>query len=194
MTGLETLTSAARQWLLGRARAAIVARIGDVLLGHGVEVAPGTDLLAQVSAGRGCFVSLHRRDGALRGCIGTFDATTALRHNVERMAVAAATADPRFPALRRGELGECQIEISALTLPRSIALADIEVGVHGLQVSRGARRGVLLPQVAVEHAWDRETFLAHSCLKAGLPPEAWRDVSTCVEAFTAEVFGEPVPS
>lgn len=141
----------------------------------------------------GAFVTLHA-EGQLRGCIGTFEVTHPLAETVSRMAVAAATSDPRFPPVRPEELQEITIEISVLSPRRRILdPGEVQVGVHGLHVQRGTRRGVLLPQVPVEAGWDRETFLDHTCRKAGLPPEAWRDPSTLIEVFTAEVFGEHPP-
>ena len=141
----------------------------------------------------GVFVSLHK-SGQLRGCIGSFDTTRPVTSQVEEMAVAAATRDPRFSSVTPSEVEALDIEISVLTSPRVIEdPKEIEVGTHGLIISRGYRRGVLLPQVAVEHRWDREAFLAHTCHKAGLPPDAWKDQETSIEVFTAEVFGEASP-
>jgi AmmeMemoRadiSam system protein A len=138
----------------------------------------------------GAFVSLHSR-GALRGCIGTFMASVPLHETVMDMAVAAATEDPRFEPVRPHELREIDIEISVLSPLRRVAdPAEVEVGKHGVYITRGRHRGVLLPQVATEYGWDRETFLEHTCHKAGLPPEAWKEPGTIIEVFTAEVFGE----
>lgn len=144
---------------------------------------------------RGAFVTLHRialtnEHRELRGCIGTFESELPLVKTIQRMAISAATADPRFSPVRSDELAHLQIEISVLSSLFPIQAANIDVGVHGLCISRGWQRGVLLPQVAVEHDWDRETFLAHTCLKAGLPREAWKRQDTLIEAFTADVFGE----
>ena len=138
----------------------------------------------------GAFVSLHRH-GQLRGCIGTFETDSPVVGQVREMAVAAATRDPRFRPLTREELEGLDIEISVLTPPRLISdVAEIEVGQHGLVISRGYRRGVLLPQVATDHGWDRETFLRHTCVKAGLPQDSWQKPDTKIEVFSAEVFGE----
>jgi AmmeMemoRadiSam system protein A len=141
---------------------------------------------------RGAFVTLTRR-GRLAGCIGTFRSDKPLAEVVEEMAISAALHDPRFPSVRGEDLQSMEIEISALTPLREITdVSDIEVGTHGIYISRGARGGVLLPQVAVEHGWDREQFLAHTCLKAGLPPDAWQEGAT-IEVFSAEVFSEADP-
>lgn len=139
---------------------------------------------------RGAFVTLHKR-GELRGCIGTFRSDKNIADVVSEMALASAFEDPRFPKLELEELEEIDIEISVLSPLRKIKnVNEIEVGKHGLYISRGFRSGVLLPQVATEYNWDRETFLVHTCLKAGLPEDAWKDPATKIEVFTAEVFGE----
>jgi len=100
--------------------------------------------------------------------------------------------DPRFPPVRAAELDMLQLEISVLSPMFTIAPEDVVVGKHGLLISHGGRRGLLLPQVAPEWGWDRETFLAQTCRKAGLPPDQWRHGAK-IEAFTAEVFGEFTP-
>jgi len=138
---------------------------------------------------RGAFVTLHK-GAQLRGCIGTFESSDPLIDTVQRMVVAAATKDPRFPAVLTDELADLWLEISALTPRRQATADEVEVGTHGVYVTRGYSRGVLLPQVATEHNWDRETFLDHTCLKAHLPADAWRDSETTIEVFSAEVFGE----
>lgn len=136
----------------------------------------------------GAFVTLHI-EGRLRGCIGTFQSSTPLFRNVAAMALSAAFSDPRFRPLTSEELPEVDWEISVLTPMRRVEdLQSIEVGRHGLYVVRGYLRGVLLPQVAVEYGWDRETFLSETCCKAGLPRDAWRSGAE-VYAFEAQVFG-----
>ncbi len=146
---------------------------------------PSRGLLTQ----RGAFVTLHK-DSRLRGCIGTFLSTRPLYQTVQEMAVAAATQDPRFPPLTLEELPEVEIEISVLSpLKRIEDVKEVEVGRHGLYIVKGLNRGVLLPQVATEQGWDRETFLAHTCLKAGLPPDAWKEGAD-IYTFTADVFSE----
>jgi AmmeMemoRadiSam system protein A len=108
---------------------------------------------------------------------------------VQECAVAAATEDPRFPPVSANELPSLRIEISVLTPLVPIRPEEVQVGRHGLMVSKGRMRGLLLPQVPVEWGWDREMFLDQTCVKAGLPPSAWRHGAT-LQAFTAEVFGE----
>jgi len=143
----------------------------------------GTDLTA------GAFVTL-RRGGDLRGCIGTFHAAEPLYRTVAEMARSAAIGDPRFPPVRPDEVSNLEIEISVLTPMRRIRDPnEIEVGRHGLCIARGHHRGVLLPQVATEYGWDRTEFLEHTCLKAGLPLNAWQEGAD-IYVFEAEVFGE----
>jgi len=107
------------------------------------------------------------------------------------MATAAATRDPRFPPLAARDLPGLTVDVSVLAPPRRIRdSAEIELGKHGLEIRRGPRRGLLLPQVATDHDLDRETFLAETCRKAGLPAGAWREADTEIWAFEAEVFGD----
>jgi len=140
----------------------------------------------------GAFVTLEK-DGELRGCIGHMTADRPLGLTVQQMAVQAATGDPRFPAVTLDELTHIEIEISALSPMEALSqdrLGDIEIGKHGMIVTRGRQRGVLLPQVAEREGWDRETFLCATCRKAGLPMDSWRKPGTEIEVFTADVFSE----
>lgn len=138
---------------------------------------------------RGAFVSIKTK-GNLRGCIGIFASDKSLYLTVVDMAVTAATQDPRFVPLTESELSEITIEISCLTALKKVkGTTEIEVGRDGLYIVKGYCRGVLLPQVAVECCWDKETFLEHTCLKAGLPPDGWKDGAD-IYTFEAEVFGE----
>lgn len=135
-------------------------------------------------------MTLHK-DGQLRGCIGYIEAVKPLLDTIEEMARAAAFSDWRFNPVTAPELPRLEIEISVLSPITAVAdPASIVVGVHGLIVSRGSKRGLLLPQVAVEWGWDRETFLAQTCVKAGLPESAWKEKGTKIECFSAEVFSE----
>ena len=138
----------------------------------------------------GAFVTLRSPDGTLRGCVGVLESTDPLEKTVARMAVAAARSDRRFDPLREDELAEIVIEISALGALRKARPEEIEVGRDGLLVRAGGRQGVLLPQVASHHGWDRETFLDKTCGKAGLPTKAWREATAEIFAFAATVFGE----
>ncbi len=140
---------------------------------------------------RGAFVSLHRRDsGALRGCLGDLLPRRPLIESVAQMAVAAATRDPRFPAVTVEELPELQIEISALTPLYAIRPEQIQVGVHGLMIVKGESKGLLLPHVPLAHGWHREDFLANLCLKAGLETDAWRSGTVELLAFKTELWKE----
>ena len=178
------LTNDEKRTLLSLARRAIDAYLAG---GKSVALPPGKGELGQVC---GAFVTLHKR-GQLRGCIGNMIGRGPLVETVRDMAIAAATQDPRFPAVGSDELKDIDIEISVLSPMRQIKdVGEIKVGTHGLLMRRGIYQGVLLPQVATEYGWDRETFLRHTCLKAGLPTEAWKDPETTIEIFSAEVFGE----
>lgn len=170
---------------------ALARRSVETYLGEGRRLRKGKDYPEVAPEPRGAFVTLKTREGDLRGCIGTILPAGPLDETVVRMAVAAAVEDPRFPAVRLPELPRLRFEISALTVPEPVPdLGKIQVGRHGLIVTRGSRKGLLLPQVAPEWGWDREEFLRHTCLKAGLHEEAWRDPQTLVEWFEAEVWGE----
>lgn len=137
---------------------------------------------------RGAFVTLHKR-GRLRGCIGYIQGIRPLYQAVIDMAEAAAFDDPRFPAVTKEEFPELDLEISVLSpLSQVEELSEIQIGRHGLYITLGAFSGLLLPQVATENGWDRETFLEQTCLKAGLPPEAYRDEEARLYLFSAEVF------
>lgn len=139
---------------------------------------------------RGAFVTLKKR-GHLRGCIGYIKAVKPLWETVQEMAVAAAFHDPRFPSLQAGELKDLSFEISVLSpLQRLKHIDEIEIGKHGLYIVRGYNSGLLLPQVAVEYGWDRETFLRETCYKAGLSPQAWMDKEAEIYIFSADYFGD----
>jgi AmmeMemoRadiSam system protein B/AmmeMemoRadiSam system protein A len=137
---------------------------------------------------RGAFVTLHKQ-GKLRGCIGHIQAEKPLAKTVVEMAKAAAFHDPRFPPVTSEELELLEYEISVLTPLRRIStVEEIEVGIHGIYMKRGSSSGLLLPQVATEWDWDRTTFLEHTCTKAGLPEDAWKDNKTEIYIFSADVF------
>lgn len=137
----------------------------------------------------GAFVTLHNQ-GRLRGCIGLFSATQPLHETICDMAYSAAFKDPRFPPLSAAELRQIDLEISVLSPLRKIAdINEIEVGKHGIYITKGFNRGVLLPQVAVEHKWNKFTFLEQTCYKAGLSGNSWQSGAD-VYVFTAVIFGE----
>lgn len=150
---------------------------------------PGT--LTEV---RGVFVSLHNGE-RLRGCTGYIEGLKPLVDAVRDLAVASGTRDRRFPPVTVVEVDELEIEVSVLSpLAPVAATSEIEIGRHGLYVRLGYRSGLLLPQVATKYGWDVETFLAHTCDKAGLPADAWREVEGMeIYAFTAQIFHEPAP-
>jgi AmmeMemoRadiSam system protein A len=138
----------------------------------------------------GVFVTIHTK-GDLRGCLGRLEHDRPIAENVAHLAAVVSDSDPRFPPLRASELADTVIEISALAPEIEVRdVTGIEIGRHGLIVEQRYRRGLLLPQVAIEHGWDRETFLNHTCIKAGLPPDAWRHGARLF-TFEAQVFGEP---
>jgi len=150
-----------------------------------IPLHPPTPHLAEL---RGVFTSLYLR-GGLRGCVGYALAVSPVYRAVAETARAAAFEDIRFAPVTLEEARDLQIELSILSPPREIAAEDIEPGRHGLLITMHGRRGLLLPQVSIEHGWDRITFLEQTCRKAGLPFDAWQKGAT-IEAFTAEVFGE----
>jgi AmmeMemoRadiSam system protein A len=137
----------------------------------------------------GAFVTIFHA-GELRGCLGRVEPDTPLGDAVSHLACVVSDSDPRFAPVRPDELPDITIEISVLTPERELTdVAEIEVGRHGLIVEHGRHRGLLLPQVPVEHGWDREAFLEHTCLKAGLERHAWKR-GVRLYVFEAEVFGE----
>lgn len=139
---------------------------------------------------RGVFVTL-RRGGSLRGCIGYVRDCKPLCDAVIHCAIAAGHEDPRFRPVRMEELDKIEIEISVLSpLSRLGSTDEIEIGVHGVMVEKQRQRGLLLPQVALEHHFDRQRFLEETCRKAGLRRQAWQDEDTTIFVFTAEIFGE----
>jgi len=139
---------------------------------------------------RGAFVTLTKK-GSLRGCIGYIQPVAPLYKAISDMAIAASTRDPRFPPVSEEELKDIHIEISVLSpLKLFSETNEIEVGKHGLYMTRGNNAGLLLPQVATEHRWTREEFLRQTCIKAGLPTQAWKDKATQIYTFSAQIFSE----
>ena len=186
MSSEVALTSAERSTLLTLARRALEAHV----LADKELVTSDITLTDALKEKRGAFVTLEV-DGNLRGCIGYVEAMKPLWQTVVENAVNAAVSDPRFPPVRADEVAKIHIEISAMTPLRQIKdVSEIQVGKHGLMISRGWYRGLLLPQVATEYGWSRDEFLSHTCGKAGLPADAWKDPQTRIEIFSADVFGE----
>jgi len=171
-----------RRQLLAIARDTIAAAIDE---SHPKPSAWGGGLLDEPGT---AFVSLHR-GGELRGCIGSFVRDRPLRDVVHDMALAAAFEDPRFSPVTAAELDALDVEISVLSDLQRVPPQAIVAGHHGVSIVLGGRKGVFLPQVARESAWDRDTLLAETCRKAGLDAEAWRDPTAEISVFTAETFG-----
>ena len=138
----------------------------------------------------GCFVTI-KQNGELRGCIGNFQSELPLFKEVAEMAAASATKDPRFYPLQEIDIDSISLEISVLSPLHKIENIDeIKIGKHGIYLEKGYYRGVLLPQVATEHDWDRETFLKQTCLKAGLPTDAWDAEDADIYIFSAQIFAD----
>lgn len=170
-----------RELLLGLAHDSILAALEN----RDVSLDPPTAHLAEP---RGAFTSLYLH-GGLRGCVGYVLPVSSVYRAVADTARAAAFEDSRFYPVTLEEARELKVELSILSPPQAIAPDAVEVGRHGLLISMHGHRGLLLPQVPVEHHWDRLTFLEQTCRKAGLPRDAWEKGAT-IEAFIAEVFGE----
>jgi AmmeMemoRadiSam system protein A len=143
---------------------------------------------AHLAEPRGAFTTLYYR-GGLRGCVGYVLPVTPLYRTIAESARGAAFDDSRFSPVTRDEARELRVSLSILSPPQPIRADQVEIGRHGLLVSLGPCRGLLLPQVAVEHHWDRIAFLEQTCRKAGLPPNAWQ-TGAKLEAFTAEIFAD----
>jgi len=175
----QEYTPAERKLLLELAHQAIMSAL------EGREISL-TTINQHLSQPRGVFTTLYCQR-KLRGCVGYPTAQLPLYRTVIETARAAAFDDPRFIPVTLSEAQELQVSLSVLSPLKPIKAEEVEVGRHGLLISNGARRGLLLPQVPVEHGWDRITFLEQTCRKADLPLDAWSSGAT-IEAFTAEVF------
>ncbi|MFQ6096201.1 MAG: AmmeMemoRadiSam system protein A [Armatimonadota bacterium] len=177
------LTKEQQERLLGLARESLVAAANG-------QPAPDPAIADEaLTRNCGAFVTLHKR-GELRGCIGLIEAVKPLYRSVIEMARSAALNDPRFPPVSPSEVDEIDVEISVLSPLRKIErVEEIQVGRHGLLVRKGYQSGLLLPQVATEYGWDRQTFLEHTCQKALLPRDAWKQGAD-IYTFEAFVFGE----
>lgn len=184
---MSPLTNDERQVLLRLARQALDTQLGT--LRSGSSTIDAARLPAPLQARSGVFVTLRNRGGELRGCVGYLEPRYPLYRGVMEAAVGAAARDPRFAPLTSAELPEIELEISILSPPAPIRADQIRIGFHGLVVTEGLSRGLLLPQVARAQNWGPERFLEETCRKAGLAPDAWRQ-SARVEGFQADVFGE----
>ncbi len=171
-------------------------------LSEGKVLRPPKDVPEKLLNHGASFVTLLKViDGEreLRGCIGYVKPVEPLVENVIHAAIAAATQDPRFPPLSIRELGSVIIEVSVLSEPEPVKdlgrdrLKSFTIGNHGLVIRKGFFSGLLLPEVPVEFCWDNETFLAETCIKAGLHPDCWLDSDTELYRFTARTFREVKP-
>ena len=170
---------------------ALVRRAVELFVREGRHLESG-ESAPFFSRREGVFVTLTVPEG-LRGCVGTVESEKPLSKTLVHYAIAAATQDNRFAPVSEAELPRLRYEISILSgLRRADSPDELQVGTHGVMVESGARRGLLLPQVALAHRWDRVTFLEQVCMKAGLPAGAWRG-GAALWLFTAEVFGEEFP-
>jgi AmmeMemoRadiSam system protein A len=159
--------------------------IESLVAGRQLSLQPASPHLAEP---RGVFTTIYRH-GELRGCVGYVQAVLPLYQAVVETARASASQDTRFTPVTPEEVQHLQVSLSVLSPLRPIHAEHVTIGKHGLIVTMGGRRGLLLPQVPVEHAWDRVTFLEQTCRKAGLFPDAWK-AGAVLESFTAEVFGD----
>ncbi len=167
-----------------------IAREAIVHLLTGKKYTPPEQTESALNQCSGCFVTITQ-NGQLRGCIGNFQSRQPLYREVATMAVAAASQDPRFPPMTRADLDKFDLEITVLSpLERIDDINQIEVGVHGIYIIKGLNRGVLLPQVATEYGWDRETFLRQTCTKAGLIEDAWQQPDAEIYIFSGQIIHE----
>lgn len=179
----DLLTTEEQQHLLRIARETIVAHVSGKSIPVVEKPTKGLKLK------NGCFVTIKQK-GQLRGCIGNFVSDIPLHQLVQEMAVSASTRDPRFYPMKPADLDDFELDISVLSpLKRITSMDSILVGKHGIYIVKNNNRGVLLPQVATEYGWDRDTFLNHTCIKAGLPEDAWQKECE-IYIFTALVFGD----
>jgi AmmeMemoRadiSam system protein A len=179
----DLLTKKERKELQKIARETIVNYVTNRVVPPVAPTSPGLNLHS------GCFVTVKQK-GELRGCIGNFVSDQPLYQLVQEMAVSAATRDPRFYPMKVNDLADFNIDISVLSpLKKAASVEEIKVGTHGIYIVKGSYRGVLLPQVASEYGWNRTQFLQHTCIKAGLPQDAWQGECD-IYIFSAQVFGE----
>ncbi len=179
-----SLNPGQKSFLLSLARNAIVARVKS----QSINLPECED--SRLQENQGCFVTILQ-EGNLRGCIGNFLSEKPLYQEVASMAQTAAVQDPRFYPMQEEDLEDFSLEISVLSpLQQVEEVEEIEVGTHGIYLEKGFARGVLLPQVATSHKWDRRTFLEQTAVKAGLEPDDWDANETTLYRFSAEIFGE----
>jgi AmmeMemoRadiSam system protein A len=182
--GNDALDDRDRQELLRIARATLREHLSTGYL------PPGSPHRRSLLRPAGAFVTV-KVAGSLRGCMGRVEADKPLYLAVEELTVAASTRDPRFEPVRTEELKDTRLTVSVLSAPEPTQPEGVLLGIHGIVITKGPRRGLLLPSVATEHKLTVEQFLDETCAKAGLPRGAWRDPSTQVGRFTADSFSEP---
>jgi len=190
---MDMLTLEDKKALLHIARSAIenyLSAVDGSASGGKDDIFDEFPLTEALQATCGAFVTIKNK-GELCGCIGLISSNQPLYKTVEEMAVSAAFRDTRFSPVSLRELPDIDLEISVLSPFRPIKdVSEIEIGKHGLFIIQPPFQGLLLPQVATENNWDRQTFIKHTCFKAGLPAQAWKEKDTIIEIFSAEVFGE----
>jgi len=181
--------------LVKTARRAVTGFLSN---GNRIKLEP--DLEEKFSFNSGVFVTLNNPDG-LRGCIGFPMPEKKLSHAIVDGAIAAATEDPRFPSVKTNELNDIVFEVTVLTPPIEIDVYDpmeylekIKVGRDGLIIRHSFSSGLLLPQVPVEYGWNTEEFLQHTCEKAGLARDTWKNESVKIEKFEGIIFKEETPN
>lgn len=187
---MTRLTDDDKKTLLRLARSVIASKVGV----EDGKTHPQT-ISSFLAEPRGCFVSLHKKK-ALRGCIGIIEPVAPLIDGIRDNAVNAAFRDPRFPPIEERELEEIDIEISVLTSPKPLAfsnpqdlLRQLKPGVHGVILTKGGGRSTFLPQVWKQLP-DKEQFLEHLCLKAGMKRDCWKDSGVDVQVYEVECFSE----
>jgi len=169
-------------------------------LSNGNRIKLESDIEEKFSFNSGVFVTLNN-PGGLRGCIGFPMPEKKLSHAIIEGAIAAATEDPRFPSVKTNELNDIVFEVTVLTPPVVVDVSDpmeylekIKVGRDGLIIRHSFSSGLLLPQVPVEYGWDVEEFLQHTCEKAGLARDTWKNESVKIEKFEGIIFKEETPN
>ena len=177
----QNLTRTEQNKLLSLAREAIIGYVRDRILPNRADSEPA------IQGHQGCFVTI-KINNTLRGCIGSFVSDKPLYKLVQEMAISAATRDPRFYPMQPPDLANFSLEISVLSPLEKISSPDsVKMGTHGIYIEKNSCRGVLLPQVAVEHGWDRDTFLSQTCLKAGLKSDDWKEGAD-IYVFSAQII------
>jgi len=179
--------------MLNKSEASTLLQIAREAILHQVEgqnYSPTPQEEKTLNERSGCFVTIKQND-QLRGCIGNFQARQPLYREVAQMAAASATEDPRFEPMSPADIDDFTLELTVLSpLEKVEDTGSIEIGKHGIYIEKGVHRGVLLPQVATEHGWDRTTFLQQTCLKAGLPGNAWQAADADIYIFSGQIITE----